>query len=64
MISFESLDAEATTTGTERVADKSELPPPARGWYVNDRGAVVLAAQAPVTSPYSSGLTSQNCRSK
>ncbi|NJP21025.1 MAG: S-layer family protein [Hydrococcus sp. CRU_1_1] len=64
LISFESLDAEATTTGTERVADKSELPPPARGWYVNDRGAVVLAAQAPVTSPYSSGLTSQNCRSK
>jgi filamentous hemagglutinin family protein len=64
LVSFGSSATEATSTGTAQAADASELPPPARGWYVNDRGTVVLAAQAPAASPYSSGLTSQNCRSK
>lgn len=64
LVSFGSPAAETTSTATPQAADTLELPPPARGWYVNDRGAVVLAAQAPAASPYNSRLTSQNCRSK
>ncbi|MCU0533313.1 MAG: S-layer family protein [Hydrococcus sp. Prado102] len=64
LVSFGSPATQATPTETIEAADASELPPPARGWYVSDRGTVVLAAQAPAASPYSSGLTSQNCHSK
>jgi filamentous hemagglutinin family protein len=41
--------------------DASELPAPARGWYVNPEGVVILAAQAPSALPYSSGLTTPKC---
>ena len=52
-----SLSAEETLEKT----DTSKLPLPARGWYINDRGAVVLAAQVPNSTPYDSRLTSPNC---
>ncbi|MBO3461127.1 MAG: filamentous hemagglutinin N-terminal domain-containing protein [Aetokthonos hydrillicola CCALA 1050] len=39
----------------------SKLPPPARGWYVNQRGTVILTDQAPTTAPYTSGLIASSC---
>jgi large exoprotein involved in heme utilization and adhesion len=43
------------------VTARGELPPPARGWYVNAEGVVVLAARAPAATPYNSQLTSAEC---
>ncbi|MCF2149505.1 S-layer family protein [Desmonostoc muscorum LEGE 12446] len=57
LISFEPVDASAAT----EVNNTSQLPPPARGWYVNAQGVLVLASEAPNPTPYSSGLTSSNC---
>ncbi|MDZ8052358.1 MAG: filamentous hemagglutinin N-terminal domain-containing protein [Aulosira sp. ZfuVER01] len=58
LISFEPAGASAAT----EVQNSSQLPLPARGWYVNAQGVVVLASQAPTPSPYGSGLTSANCQ--
>ncbi|NOK70997.1 MAG: hypothetical protein GFH25_541266n46 [Chloroflexi bacterium AL-N10] len=41
--------------------DTSTLPPPARGWYVNTQGLVVLAEKSPEIVPYDYGLTKQEC---
>ncbi len=57
MISFEPGAARAAT----EVNNSSQLPPPARGWYVNGQGVLVLSSQTPNPSPYGSGLTSSNC---
>ncbi|MBD2410034.1 hypothetical protein FACHB389_07645 [Nostoc calcicola FACHB-389] len=57
LISFEPVDASAAT----EVNNTSQLPPPARGWYVNAQGVLVLASEAPNATPYGSGLTSSNC---
>lgn len=57
LFSFEPAGSSAAT----EVQNSSQLPPAARGWYVNSQGVVVLASQAPTPSPYSSGLTGANC---
>jgi large exoprotein involved in heme utilization and adhesion len=41
--------------------DTAKLPAPARGWYVNSKGVLILAAQAPSPLPYSFGLTTPKC---
>ncbi|MHC5597302.1 MAG: two-partner secretion domain-containing protein [Nostoc sp.] len=56
LISFQPADTSAAT----EVNNTSQLPPPARGWYVNAQGVLVLASQTPNATPYSSGLTSSN----
>jgi filamentous hemagglutinin family protein len=43
---------------------ETELPPPARGWYVNSKGAVVLAAQVPNASWQDVGLRSPECHAQ
>jgi large exoprotein involved in heme utilization and adhesion len=58
LISFEPSDISTTT----KVNNTSQLPPPARGWYVNPQGIVVLASQVPNPTPYGFGLTSANCQ--
>jgi filamentous hemagglutinin family protein len=58
LISFEPVNTSAAT----EVNNTSQLPPPARGWYVNPQGVLVLASQTPNPTPYSSGLTSSNCQ--
>ncbi len=58
LISFEPSDISTTT----KVNNTSQLPPPARGWYVNPQGIVVLASQVPNPTPYGFGLTSTNCQ--
>ncbi|MBD2355346.1 filamentous hemagglutinin N-terminal domain-containing protein [Tolypothrix sp. FACHB-123] len=57
LFSFEPAASAAT-----EVQSTSQLPLPARGWYVNKQGVVVLASQSPNSSPYNSGLTSSNCQ--
>ncbi|MEH2111220.1 S-layer family protein [Nostoc sp.] len=57
LISFEPANTSAAT----EVNNTSQLPPPARGWYVNAQGVLVLASQTPNPTPYGSGLTSSNC---
>jgi len=58
LINFEPSVANAAIEGQ----NSSQLPPPARGWYVNNQGVVVLASQTPNPTPYGSGLTSSNCQ--
>lgn len=57
LVSFEPAVPSAAT----EVNRTAQLPEPARGWYVNSQGVLVLASQAPSASPYSSGLPSSNC---
>jgi filamentous hemagglutinin family protein len=57
LINFEPAVANSAT----KRQNNSQLPPPARGWYVNAKGVVVLASQTPNPSPYGSELTSSNC---
>jgi filamentous hemagglutinin family protein len=40
---------------------RSTLPPPAQGWYLNSKGALILTAHAPTLTPYNSGLASSSC---
>ncbi|MBD2436617.1 filamentous hemagglutinin N-terminal domain-containing protein [Nostoc sp. FACHB-110] len=47
---------------TSPAQNSSQLPPPARGWYVNAQGVVVLASQTPNPTPYGSGLAAANCQ--
>jgi large exoprotein involved in heme utilization and adhesion len=53
---------EPAASAAKEVQPTSQLPLPARGWYVNSQGVVVLASQSPNPSPYNSGLTSSNCQ--
>ncbi|BAY62915.1 filamentous hemagglutinin family outer membrane protein [Calothrix brevissima NIES-22] len=57
LFSFEPAARAAT-----EVQSTSQLPLPARGWYVNKQGVVVLASQSPNASPYNSGLGSPDCQ--
>jgi filamentous hemagglutinin family protein len=65
LVSFESPEPSAGSPshsgGTPEEPEASDLPPPAQGWYVSDRGTVVLATQVPTATPHDSGLTSANC---
>jgi filamentous hemagglutinin family protein len=65
LISFESAPTQAENSSTGAIATAKahtqQLPPPARGWYVNPKGAIVLTASAPTAIPYGSGLTSSSC---
>jgi large exoprotein involved in heme utilization and adhesion len=65
LVSFESPEPSAGSPshsgGTLEEPEASDLPPPAQGWYVSDRGTVVLATQVPTATPHDSGLTSANC---
>jgi filamentous hemagglutinin family protein len=65
LLSFESSSTQTEhlshTAIAQEKATASELPPPAQGWYVNSKGAVVLTAQAPTPTPYASGFSSLSC---
>ncbi|WP_083630685.1 beta strand repeat-containing protein [Scytonema sp. HK-05] len=63
LVSFEPSPAENISRSIRTVEEPetSELPPPALGWYVNAKGTVVLSANAPIVTPYASGLTASLC---
>ncbi|MEM6611952.1 MAG: filamentous hemagglutinin N-terminal domain-containing protein [Cyanobacteria bacterium P01_C01_bin.72] len=56
LIEFAPPPAAAAATAT-----KATLPSPARGWYRNARGKVILTAQATGLSPRNSGINGANC---
>ena len=67
LVSFDSPAPRAENSSDSSLgegADTSELPPPARGWYVNAEGVVVLTAQALTATPYGSELTPPECHGK
>ena len=51
------LDNKTENSATE------EFPSPARGWYVNSQGKLILAANTPNANPYNPGLISPDCDS-
>ncbi len=59
LVSFPENSASAAMV--KEKAGSAELPPPARSWYINSEGILVLAAQAPAATPYSAGLTTPDC---
>ena len=65
LVSFDSPSPRAENPSGPAIAaegaDTPELPPPARGWYVNPEGVVVLTAQATTATPYGSELTPPEC---
>ncbi|MBW4435276.1 MAG: filamentous hemagglutinin N-terminal domain-containing protein [Pelatocladus maniniholoensis HA4357-MV3] len=65
LLSFESYPAQAENISGRAIATKTnqtqQLPPIARGWYVNSKGAVILTSATPTSSPYSAGLSSSSC---
>jgi filamentous hemagglutinin family protein len=68
LVSFDSPRASASSPdddrGTVESEDASQLPPPAIGWYVNDRGAVVLGDRVSARTQGASGMTSPTCHVK
>jgi filamentous hemagglutinin family protein len=65
LLSFESSPTPAAKiSGAEITTNPNQsqqLPPIARGWYVNSKGAVILTAATPTPTPYGSGLSSSSC---
>ncbi|KOP27488.1 filamentous hemagglutinin [Hapalosiphon sp. MRB220] len=65
LLSFESYPSQAENISGRAIATKTnqtqQLPPIARGWYVNSKGAVILTAATPTSSPYNAGLSSSSC---
>ncbi|MEO1466901.1 MAG: hypothetical protein AAFR89_11910, partial [Cyanobacteria bacterium J06633_1] len=49
------------TAASETPVSQATLPSPARGWYRNAKGKVVLTAQAMSISPRNSGINGANC---
>ncbi|MGF1541967.1 MAG: filamentous hemagglutinin N-terminal domain-containing protein, partial [Pleurocapsa sp.] len=43
------------------IKNTASLPPPARSWYVNHQGMVVLTARSAATLPHNSTLTTPDC---
>jgi filamentous hemagglutinin family protein len=64
LVSFDSPSSATSPDderGTTENEDASQLPPPAQGWYVNDRGAVVLGDRVSAKTQSASGITSPTC---
>ncbi|MGJ5675518.1 MAG: filamentous hemagglutinin N-terminal domain-containing protein [Nostochopsis sp.] len=65
LLSFEYYPTQAENISGGAIATKAnqtqDLPPIARGWYVNSKGGVILTAATPTPTPYSSGLSSSSC---
>ncbi|MBF2019481.1 MAG: filamentous hemagglutinin N-terminal domain-containing protein [Hydrococcus sp. C42_A2020_068] len=63
LVPFESAAPAAASPASEET-DPAALPPPARGWYVSEKGTVVLSARPSHATPHSSGLPSSECHAK
>ena len=51
------------TNNLSQDSEKKEYPSPARGWYVNAQGNLILAANIPNGNPNNSGVISPDCNS-
>ncbi len=63
LVSFEPSQAENLSPSTMAIkqTQTATLPPPARGWYVNPKGTVVLTANAPIVTYYTAGAIASSC---
>ncbi|MUG94300.1 filamentous hemagglutinin N-terminal domain-containing protein [Scytonema sp. UIC 10036] len=63
LVSFEPSQAENLSPSTMAIkqTNTAQLPPPARGWYVNTKGTIVLTANAPRVTPYTAGAIASSC---
>ncbi|KYC38053.1 hypothetical protein WA1_37495 [Scytonema hofmannii PCC 7110] len=63
LVSFEPNQAENLSPSTMAIKQThtATLPPPARGWYVNPKGTVVLTANAPIVTYYTAGAIASSC---
>jgi len=55
------VEFDAPVGNLEKPAHKTSLPAPARGWYRNAGGKVVLTAKSMTTSPRNSAIKVANC---
>jgi filamentous hemagglutinin family protein len=55
---------QARDTNISQQSERSQLPPPALGWYVNPEGIVVLTDETSHNAPSYSGLKSADCQSR
>ena len=62
IIEFDAIDNPAVRENQSPSVTKKILPPPARSWYKNARGTIVLTARSARVSPDNSPSTSVNCR--
>ena len=62
IIEFDTVDNPAVRENQSPSVTKKTLPPPARSWYKNARGTIVLTARSASVSPDNSASTSVNCR--
>ncbi|OKH22147.1 hypothetical protein NIES593_13160 [Hydrococcus rivularis NIES-593] len=60
LVPFEPAAPAAASPPSEET-DPAAPPPPARGWYVSEKGTVVLSARPSNATPHSSGLPSSEC---
>ena len=67
LTSFESEDEvnqnRSNLTNTTEDSEAEQLLPPARGWYFNPQGTLVLTANIPNASPYDSRTNNPDCNS-
>lgn len=63
LVSFEPSQVENLSHSRMAVerSHTAKLPPPARGWFVNPKGTVVLTANAPIVTPYAVGAIASSC---
>ena len=64
LVGFDSSSGSNIPSVSQNLSEESvtaKLPAPARGWYLNSQGVLILAAQTPSALPYSSGLTTPKC---
>ena len=64
LVTFAQPNSSAQSSSNPQTSQKSLLPAPARSWYVDSQGTVVLSAQASDTSIDNSPQTTYDCRVK
>lgn len=61
LFDFNTPDSSLEKSATSATNSVDKLPPPARGWYQNNQGKVVLSAFAPTTSIDNPAIARVNC---
>ena len=60
----ESISESAATPAPSTEADSATLPPPARGWFVNDKGELVLTSQPLAAISQEPSLNKADCHGR
>lgn len=62
--SLESISESAATPAPPTEADSATLPPPARGWFVNDKGELVLTSEPLAAISQEPSLNKADCHGR